>query len=65
MELSTVTLTDDALGTNTMSLAGADAGSFEIVGNNLRLKAGVVLDFETKPSYTAASHESGGRPKLD
>jgi hypothetical protein len=50
--LSTISVTDDALGTNVLSLSGADAASFEIVGGQLRLKAGVVLDFETKSSYS-------------
>ncbi len=51
IELSTISITDDGAGTNTLSLSGADAASFEIVSGKLRLKAGVVLDFETKPSY--------------
>ena len=37
----------------------------EIVGNSLRLTWAVMQDVETKPSYTAASHESGGWPGLD
>ncbi len=44
-------MTDDALGTETLSLKGADAASFEIVGSSLYLKAGVTLDYETKTSY--------------
>ncbi|MBC7968376.1 MAG: hypothetical protein H7Z17_20920 [Fuerstia sp.] len=50
--LSTISVTDDGAGTNVLSLTGTDAASFEIVGNSLRLKAGVALDFETKPTYT-------------
>ncbi len=49
--LSTISITDDALGTNSRTLSGADAASFEIVGNALRLKAGVSLNFESKSSY--------------
>lgn len=49
--LATISVTDDALGTNSLSLSGADAPSFEIVGNSLRLRAGTPLDFETKPTY--------------
>lgn len=49
--LSTIAINDDAIGTNILSLSGADAASFEIVGNSLRLKSGVLLDFETKSSY--------------
>ncbi len=46
-----IIISDDALGTNTLSLTGADAAAFEIVGTGLFLKAGTVLDFETKTSY--------------
>ncbi len=52
IELSTISITDDGNGTNTLSLSGADAASFEIVSGKLYLKAGVTLDFETKPTYT-------------
>ena len=44
-------ITDDALGTNTITLAGADAASFEVDGTALYLKANVALNFEAKPSY--------------
>ena len=36
---------------NDLTLVGADAADFEIVGTELRLKAGTVLDFETKTSF--------------
>jgi hypothetical protein len=49
--LSSIAITDDGQGTNTLSLSGTDASFFEIVGNQLRLKAGTVLDFEAKTSY--------------
>lgn len=51
--LATITVNDDALGSNTVALSGADAASFELAGggNELRLRAGVVLDFETKPVF--------------
>ncbi len=52
IKLADIVITDDALGTNTLSLTGADAAFFEIVGTELRLKAGVPLDFETKSSYS-------------
>ncbi|TWU49211.1 DUF4347 domain-containing protein [Rubripirellula reticaptiva] len=48
--VATITITDDALGNETLSLSGLDAAFFEIVGNDLRLKAGVNLDFETNPT---------------
>jgi 2',3'-cyclic-nucleotide 2'-phosphodiesterase (5'-nucleotidase family) len=47
-------ITDDALGTNTLSLSGADAGSFELAGNALFLRAGTILDFEAKNSFGVA-----------
>ncbi len=50
IELSTITFADDALGTNTLSLSGPDAASFEIVSGKLYLKAGAALDYETKTS---------------
>jgi hypothetical protein len=52
IKLADILVTDDALGMNTLSLSGTDASFFEIVGTELRLVAGTVLDFETKPSYS-------------
>jgi uncharacterized protein YjiK/2',3'-cyclic-nucleotide 2'-phosphodiesterase (5'-nucleotidase family) len=51
LKLADIAVTDDGLGTNTLSLTGADASSFEITGNALSIKAGTKLDFETKTSY--------------
>ena len=51
IKIADIVITDDALGTNNLTLAGADAASFEIVGTELRLKAGTSLDFETKSSF--------------
>ena len=51
IKLADIVVTDDALGTNTLSLTGADAAFFEIVGTELRLKSGTVLNFEAKSSY--------------
>ncbi len=50
--LSSIAIIDDGLGTNVLSLSGPDASYFEIVSNQLRLKAGVTLDFETKSIYS-------------
>jgi hypothetical protein len=53
--IATITVTDDALGTNDLSLAGADAASFEIVedgtSTQLVLAAGAVLDFDAAPFF--------------
>jgi VCBS repeat-containing protein len=44
-----IVVTDDALGNETLSLSGVDASLFQIVGNQLQLKPGASLDFETNP----------------
>ncbi|MBI1346415.1 hypothetical protein GC163_09000 [bacterium] len=51
LTVGTVVITDDALGTEALSLSGADAARFQLVGNELRLRAGLTLDFETQSSY--------------
>lgn len=51
IKLADIVVSDDALGTNILSLGGPDASAFELNGNALYLKAGTVLDFETKSSY--------------
>ena len=52
VKVGDVLVTDDYLGTNVLSLSGTDAASFEIVGTELFLKAGVVLNYEAKTSYS-------------
>ena len=52
IKVADIAITDDALGSNTISLAGADAASFEVVGNGLFLKAGTSLNYEAKASYS-------------
>ena len=49
IKVADIVITDDALGTNTLSLGGADAALFQIVGTELFLVAGAALDFETNP----------------
>ncbi|MDH6061708.1 cadherin repeat domain-containing protein [Chrysosporum bergii ANA360D] len=51
IKVADIAITDDGLGTNTISLSGADAGSFEVASGFLYLKAGTTLDYETKASY--------------
>jgi uncharacterized protein YjiK len=51
IKLGDIAVTDDGLGNNQLALSGADADSFQITGSALYLKAGVILDFETKTSY--------------
>lgn len=50
IRVADIVITDDAPGTNTLSLTGADAAAFEIIGNQLFLKSGTTLDFEAKPT---------------
>jgi uncharacterized protein len=47
-------ITDDGLGTNNLTLTGADASSFEIFENALYVKAGTAIDFKTKSSYNVS-----------
>jgi phospholipid/cholesterol/gamma-HCH transport system permease protein len=49
IKVADVVVTDDGRGENKLSLSGADAELFEIVGTELRLIRGARLDFETKP----------------
>ena len=53
-ELSTITIVDDGFGVNNLRVVGTDRESFEINGGKLYLKAGVDLDFESKPEYAIA-----------
>ncbi len=50
IKVGDITITDDALGTNALSLSGADAESFEIRGTELFF-IGASPDFETKNQY--------------
>jgi len=52
IKLADIVVADDGLGTNSLSLSGADAESFEIGGLALYLKAAAVLNYEAKDSYT-------------
>ncbi|AZQ68890.1 hypothetical protein EF888_18210 [Silicimonas algicola] len=54
LKVADIVVTDDALGTNALTLSGADAALFEIVGTELFLKAGTALDFETLPSLSVS-----------
>ena len=52
IKFTDILVADDALGTNILSLTGADAALFEIVGGNeLHLRAGTVLDYEAVTQY--------------
>ena len=49
-----MSVTDDGVGTNILSVTGADAAFFEVDGGALYLKAGTVLDRVAKPSYSVS-----------
>ena len=51
IEVATLAISDDGLGANTVTLGGADAGSFEVEGAKLYLKAGTALHYATQASY--------------
>lgn len=51
LKVADIVITDDGLGNNLLAVGGADASFFEIVAGSLYIKAGTVLDFETKSSY--------------
>ncbi|MFZ4721168.1 MAG: lamin tail domain-containing protein, partial [Ilumatobacteraceae bacterium] len=54
LKVADVQLTDDGIGVNVYGLTGPDAAFFEVDTNGLYIKAGTVLDFETKNSYTVS-----------
>ena len=50
--VASVAIVDDSFGTNTVTLGGADSALFEIRrGNEIWLKSGTTLDYETKAAY--------------
>ncbi len=66
IRVADISVTDDGVGTNTLELTGSDAAFFEIDDNSVYLKAGTVLNFESKASYdvavTADDSAVGGTP---
>lgn len=51
IRVADIQISDDGLGTNNLTLIGADAGSFQIIGNALYLKAGTSINTSVKSSY--------------
>jgi len=54
VKVADIVITDDALGTNALSLSGADADRFEVIGSALFLKAGTALNFEAQRSFAVS-----------
>jgi uncharacterized protein YjiK/phosphodiesterase/alkaline phosphatase D-like protein len=52
VKLGDIIVADDGLGFNHLTVTGADAGFFQIIGTALYLKAGTLLNSTTKPSYS-------------
>ena len=52
IKVADVVVADDGLGTNTLAVTGADAAFFEVDATGLYLKAGTVLDHETRASFS-------------
>ena len=51
VKVADISITDDGLGTNNLTLSGSDAASFQVIGSALFLKAGTPLNAATKPTY--------------
>ena len=68
LKLANIAISDDALGSNEISLAGSDAPRFEVDGTSLFLKAGTKLDYESKTSYfvrlSASDPSLNGTPSV-
>ncbi len=47
--IADIVVSDDSLGTENITLSGNDAGLFSVVGNQLLLIDGTILDFESNP----------------
>lgn len=66
VRLADISVTDDGQGTNNLSVSGADAASFKIVGASLYLKAGTSFSHASKPTLnvTVAVDDTtvGGSP---
>ncbi|MFO1209996.1 MAG: hypothetical protein U1E40_12360 [Amaricoccus sp.] len=50
VHVADIAVTDDGAGRNDLSLSGADAAMFQIIGNALYLKAGAALHAASKPA---------------
>jgi len=51
IKVADIAITDDVLGSNVVTLGGADSASFEVDGAELFFKAGTDLDYERQAAY--------------
>jgi uncharacterized protein (TIGR02217 family) len=65
INVATVVVTDDALGTEVITLTGADAASFSMSGFTLRLVTGGTLVEATKSTYNVTVHITDGTTTVD
>jgi len=54
VKLADIVVSDDGIGRNQLTVTGADAGFFQIIGTALYLKAGTALSSTFKPFYNVA-----------
>ena len=54
IRVADVVINDDAYGSNQLSLGGADAAAFELIGQSLYLRRGVVLDRESRAGFSVS-----------
>lgn len=52
LKVADIVITDDGQGANNLTISGPDAAYFQITNAGLFIKAGTVLDFENKTSYS-------------
>jgi hypothetical protein len=52
LKVADVVVADDGIGTNVLTVTGPDAAFFEVDSTGLYIKAGTVLDYETRSTYT-------------
>lgn len=66
VRVADIVINDDALGTNLLTLSGADAALFTVAGNGLYINTSTLLDFEARTSLSVDLHiddsEIGGTP---
>ena len=65
-KVADIAIVDDGLGTNLLSVSGADAANFQVDASGLYLKTGTVLDYETKKTYdvTVNVDDATGKTKM-
>ena len=54
IKIADVLISDDLVGVNSLSLSGTDAALFELIGTELYLRAGVVLDAEARSALSVS-----------